>query len=383
MEYKSDACVLAIGRANPPNFILQADYPDYYFKVTNAEHMVDVKQKFKRICDKTMIRKRHFYLTEEILKANPNMLTYGDASHDFRRKMTVDYLPKLGEEAALKAIKEWGLPKSNITHLIVYNTLAMSMPGADYELARALELGPEVHRTVMYLVGCHAGPHILGHAKNIAENNKGSRILVVCAETTVVNFHGPSEAQIDSLVGQALFGDGAAAVIVGAEPDLSIERPWFQLVKGIQSTIPNTNEAAASEILNMGQTFHLRKDLPCLISDHVVDSLVKLFSPIGVHDWNSIFWIAHNGGPAVLNGVESQLGLKKDKLEVSRHVLSEFGNMSSVGVLFMMDEMRKRSLQQGKTTTGFGHEWGVMFGFGPGLTIEALALRSLPTMTTE
>ncbi|KAL9247803.1 hypothetical protein vseg_021193 [Gypsophila vaccaria] len=330
-----------------------------------------------------MIRKRHFYLTEEILKANPSMLTYGDASHDFRRKMTVDYLPKLGEEAALKAIKEWGLPKSNITHLIVYNTLAMSMPGADYELARALELGPEVHRTVMYLVGCHAGPHILGHAKNIAENKKGSRILVVCAETTVVNFHGPSEAQIDSLVGQALFGDGAAAVIVGAEPDLSIERPWFQLVKGIQSTIPNTNEAAASEILNMGQTFHLRKDLPCLISDHVEDSLVKLFSPIGVHDWNSIFWIAHNGGPAVLNGVESQLGLKKDKLEVSRHVLSEFGNMSSVGVLFMMDEMRKRSLQQGKTTTGFGHEWGVMFGFGPGLTIEALALRSLPTMTTE
>ncbi|KNA10080.1 hypothetical protein SOVF_147740 [Spinacia oleracea] len=160
-----------------------------------------------------MLRKRHFFLTDEILKANPSMLTYGDVSHDARREMTIEYLPKLGKEAGLKAIKEWGQPKSQITHLIVYNTLALSMPGADYELAKALELEPTVHRTVMYLVGCHAGPHILRHAKDIAENNKGSRILIVCAETTTVNFHGPSETHIDSLVGQALFGDGAAAVI--------------------------------------------------------------------------------------------------------------------------------------------------------------------------
>ncbi|KAL2897899.1 Chalcone synthase 2 [Bienertia sinuspersici] len=346
------ASILAIGRANPPNFILQADYPDYYFRVTKSEHLVDMKQKFNRICEKTMIRKRHFLLTEEILQANPNMLAYGEVSHDARREMTIDYLPKLGKEAALEAIKEWGQPKSRITHLIVYNTLALSMPGADYELAKALELDPSVHRTVMYLVGCHAGPHILRHAKDIAENNKGARILIVCAETTAVNFHGPSDTQIDSLIGQALFGDGAAAVIVGAEPDYSIERPYFPP----------------------------RKDLPCLISDYVEESLVKLFGPIGIDDWNSIFWIAHNGGPAVLNNIEDELKLDKEKLKVARHVLSEYGNMSSVGVLFMMDEMRKRSLEQGKTTTGLGNEWGVMFGFGPGLTIEALTLRSVPIL---
>lgn len=330
--------------------------------------------------EKSMIRKRHFFLTEEILKENPSMLTYGEVSHDARREMTVDYLPKLGKEAALKAIKEWGQPKSKITHLIVYNTLALSMPGADYELAKALELDPSVHRTVMYLVGCHAGPHILHHAKDIAENNKGARILIVCAEITAVNFHGPSETQIDSLVGQALFGDGAAAIIVGAEPDHSIERPCFQLISGTQRTIPNTNGAAYSEIINMGQTFHLRKDLPCLISDYIEESLVNIFKSIGINDWNSIFWIAHNGGPAVLNSIESELKLDKDKLKVTRHVLSEYGNMSSVGVLFMMDEMRKKSLQDGSSTTGLGCEWGVMFGFGPGLTIEALALRSVPLL---
>ena len=50
---------------------------------------------------------------------------------------------------------------------------------------------------------------------------------MVCSEITVVTFRGPSEDALDSLVGQALFGDGSAAVIVGSDPDVSIERPFF------------------------------------------------------------------------------------------------------------------------------------------------------------
>lgn len=45
------ATILAIGTANPPNCIYQADYPDYYFRVTNSDHMTLLKQKFKRICE--------------------------------------------------------------------------------------------------------------------------------------------------------------------------------------------------------------------------------------------------------------------------------------------------------------------------------------------
>ena len=44
------ATILAIGTANPPNAVYQADYPDYYFRVTSSEHMTLLKDKFKRIC---------------------------------------------------------------------------------------------------------------------------------------------------------------------------------------------------------------------------------------------------------------------------------------------------------------------------------------------
>ncbi|MED6150931.1 Chitin synthase, class 3 [Stylosanthes scabra] len=50
------ATILAIRTANPPDVVEQSTYPDYYFRITNTEHMIELKKKFQRICDKTMIQ---------------------------------------------------------------------------------------------------------------------------------------------------------------------------------------------------------------------------------------------------------------------------------------------------------------------------------------
>ena len=57
------------------------------------------------------------------------------------------------------------------------------------------------------------------------------------------------------------------------------------------------------------------------------------------------------------------------------------GNMSSACVVFILDEMRKKSRKGEKITTGDGLDWGVLFGFGPGLTIETVVLHSISTIT--
>ncbi|KAK3043328.1 hypothetical protein RJ639_002571 [Escallonia herrerae] len=69
-----------------------------------------------------------------------------DASQD----MVVVEIPKLGKEAAAKAIKEWSQPKSKITHLIFCTTSAVDMLGADYQLTKLLGLCPSVKRLMMY-----------------------------------------------------------------------------------------------------------------------------------------------------------------------------------------------------------------------------------------
>ncbi|KAJ7959187.1 Chalcone synthase [Quillaja saponaria] len=187
--------------------------------MTNSEHLPELKQKLKRICDKSMIKKRYIHLTEEILKENPNLCTYKEPSLDARQDILVPEVPKLGKEAASKAIKEWNRPKSEITHLIVCSTAGVDMPGADHRLVKLLGLRPSVNRFMLYHQGCFAGGTVLRLAKDLAENNVGARVLIVGSELTVTTFGGPCESHLDSLFGQAIFGDGAAAIIIGSHPN--------------------------------------------------------------------------------------------------------------------------------------------------------------------
>ncbi|CAI0436758.1 unnamed protein product [Linum tenue] len=373
---------MAIGTANPANCVDQSTYPDFYFRITNSDHMTELKRKFQRMCklragDKSMIRKRYLHLTEEFLREHPNMCAFMAPSLDDRQDVVVPEIPKLAKEAAAKAIKEWGQPKSSITHLIFCTTSGVDMPGADYQLTKLLGLRPSVKRCMMYQQGCFAGGTVLRLAKDLAENNRGARVLAVCSEITAVTFRGPSDSHLDSLVGQALFGDGAGAVIVGSDPIPEVEKPIFELVYTAQTIVPNSEGAIDGHLREVGLTFHLLKDVPGLVSKNIEKCLDDAFRPLGISDWNSLFWAAHPGGPAILDQIEAKLELKEEKLRASRHVLAEYGNMSSACVLFILDEMRKKSAADGCATTGEGLDWGVLFGFGPGLTVETVVLHSV------
>ncbi|XP_019195502.1 PREDICTED: chalcone synthase A [Ipomoea nil] len=373
------AKILAIGTAIPANWVDQTTYPDFYFRITNSEHLLEHKEKFRRICNKSKIRKRHLVITEELLKKNPNLCTYNEASLNTRQDILVSEVPKLGKEAAMKAIKEWGRPISEITHLVFCTSSGVDMPGADFQLAKLLGLSSSVNRLMMYQQGCNAGAAMLRLAKDLAENNKGGRVLVVCSEVMLNVFRGPSLEQEDNLLAQCLFGDGSAAVIVGTEPRPGLETPLFELVSAAQTTIPDTDSHLKLHLREMGLTFHCSKAVPSLITQNVEDCLVKAFEPFGISDWNSIFWILHPGGIAILDRVEEKLGLEPEKLRASKDVLSEYGNLTSACVLFILDEMRKKSKKDEEMTTGEGLEWGVVFGFGPGLTIDTVVIRSVPT----
>uniref|UniRef100_A0ACD5URW5 Uncharacterized protein n=1 Tax=Avena sativa TaxID=4498 RepID=A0ACD5URW5_AVESA len=376
---KGPATVLSIGTATPENCLYQADYPDYYFRMTKSDHLVDLKDKFKRMCDKSMVRKRYMHVTEEMIKENPSIATFMAPSLDARQDILAEEIPRLGKVAAQRAIKEWGQPMCSITHLVFCcTTTGVDLPGADYQLVKMLGLSLSVRRVMLYQQGCFAGGTALRVAKDLAENNRGARVLVVCSEVTTMCFRAPSETNLDFMIGQALFGDGAGAIVVGADPNIPTERPLFQLVSASQTILPNTDGFIQGHLREVGLTFHLHKDVPAAISKNIKTALVHAFEPLGISDWNSIFWVAHPGGPAILDKVEAEAHLDKKRMRATRHILSEYGNMSSACVLFILDEMRKHSAQEGHTTTGEGKEWGVLFGFGPGLTVETVVLHSVP-----
>ncbi|XP_052207500.1 chalcone synthase 8-like [Diospyros lotus] len=380
---KGRAMVLAIGTATPANVVNQADYPDFYFRVTNSEHLTDLKKKFKQICENTTIKKRHLHLTEEMLNDNPKIISPTENSVNARQEITVAEVPKLAEEASRKAIEEWKKPLSKITHIVFCTTSTIDMPGPDWDLMNLLGMDNTVQRFVLSQQGCSTGATVLRLSKDIAENNPTARVLAVCSDVTVPYFRGPSGDDVDDLlVGQALFGDGAAAMIIGSEPDPT-EHPVFEIASATQVTVPNTRAAIDVTAREAGFIVHLSKELPGLLASNIEKCLEDAFVQKGISDWNSLFWIPHPGGPAILDKIESKLGLKREKLALTREVLREYGNMVTPSVVFVMDEMRKRSSEQGKASTGEGLEWGVLFGYGPGLVLETVVLRALPTGWTN
>lgn len=375
------ATVLAIGTANPPQVLEQANYADWHFRVTKSEHLVDLKTKIQRICDNSGITTRSVFMTEEMIEENPVLREFDGNSIDIRQELAVEEVPKLGEKAARKAIKEWGQPISKITHLIFCSIGGVDMPGADYKLVKLLGLNPSVKRIMMYQVGCFVGVTAMRLAKDITENNRGARVLLVtCDIMSIVRLRGPKDGEVSDLLSHTLFGDGAAALVIGSEPIHGVEKPLFEIVSAYQTLIPDSEEAIDGHLKSSGLSAFFSRDIPKFVSENIEECLMEAFGPIGITDWNSIFWVTHVGSRALLDSVEEKLKLNKDKLRAPRKVLSEYGNMSSSSALFSLNEMRNHSTEMGMSTTGEGSEWGVVFGFGPGMTVDTLVLHSMPTI---
>ena len=68
------------------------------------------------------------------------------------------------------------------------------MPGTDLRLASLLGLSPSVECTMLYFTGCNSGTAALRLAKDVAENNRGARVLVACAETSLIFFRAPARS---------------------------------------------------------------------------------------------------------------------------------------------------------------------------------------------
>ncbi|XP_037438660.1 bisdemethoxycurcumin synthase-like [Triticum dicoccoides] len=362
------ACVLAIGTANPANCVQQEEYADYYFRVTNSEHLTELKAKLNRICTKSAIKKRYFYHTEELLQGHPEFLDRTLPSLKARLDITATAVPELAAAAAAAAIAEWGRPAADITHLVVGTYASAHMPGADHRVASLLGLDPSVRTTMLYVNGCASACAALRVAKDIAENNRRARVLVACAELTLIMFRAPQEGHLDTIISQALLSDGAGAMIIGADLEGS-EGSLFEMVAASQTVVPATAHAAVGQFGEEGFLFHPCIEMPAIVRQNVERCLVDALGPPGLSGrWNDLFWAVHPGGRAILDGVEEVLRLEPKKLAASRHVLSEYGNMSGVSIIFVLDELRRSHDEH--------RGLGLMLGIGPGLCLETMVLHA-------
>lgn len=267
----------------------------------------------------------------------------------------------LGVEASRAALRDAKIDAERITHIVTVSCSGFVAPGVDLALIGALGLRPEVARTHVGFMGCHGALNALRVARAFAEADPDAHVLVCAVE--LCSLHQQYGWRPDQLVANALFADGAAAV-VGSNGDGG-NRPAWQVVASGSMVIPESEELMGWRIRDHGFEMTLSPRVPELIHQQLRPWLEGWLGghALKIEDIKS--WAVHPGGPRILQACAEAAGFERLLLSDSQEILAEYGNMSSPTVLFILDRLRQRNALRPC----------VLLAFGPGLAVEAALVR--------
>lgn len=258
---------------------------------------------------------------------------------------------------------------TEIDHLFVVSCTGFFAPGLDVVLTRDLDLMPTVGTTLIGFQGCQAGLAALRLAEAQCRAHPESKVLIVCVELCTLHFQ--FEPTRDNLVANALFGDGAAAVLVeGAESPQRVPGPTFAIRRTGSYLKAGTEDRLRWSVTDEGFSLRLSSMLARRLGSDVEAFLGRSFPIPPRAGGQEAIWAVHPGGSAILDTIERSFALDPGDLLPSRSVLKKFGNMSSPTIFFVLQE-----LLRGDHPTGPG----LALAFGPGLKIEAARIDKIAT----
>ncbi len=263
----------------------------------------------------------------------------------------------LALQAARRAVAESGIGAEEITHLVLVTCTGFNAPGIDRLLVQELRLSPLVERTQVGFMGCHGALNGLRVASAFSLADPAANVLLCAVELCSLHYHYGWDTQ--RLIANALFADGAAAVVGSARSQQGAQA-WRLRATG-SCLIPDSADAMTWTIGNHGFQMTLDVRIPRLIAQNLRTWLSSWLARHGLAIEQVESWAVHPGGPRILGAIEESLGLSSAQTADSRAILADYGNMSSATVLFILD--RLRNCQAPRPC--------VALGFGPGLWAEA------------
>jgi alpha-pyrone synthase len=270
-----------------------------------------------------------------------------------RMALYIEEAPPLAIRASAEALAESGFDPLSITHLVTVSCTGFAAPGVDFALVRELGLAPTVQRTHVGFMGCHGALNGLRVANAFATADASARVLLCAVELCSLHYYYGSAA--DKLIANAIFADGAAAVVGSGSGG-----GWPLAASG-SCFIPDSAEDMAWAVGDRGFEMVLSRRVPALVARHLRPWLEGWLRDNGLSLEQVGSWAVHPGGPKIVSAVQEALALPDTALAASRGVFADFGNMSSATVLFILKRLRADGAPRPC----------VALGFGPGLVAEA------------
>ncbi|MFN2458005.1 MAG: type III polyketide synthase [Chitinophagaceae bacterium] len=306
-----------------------------------------IKQRYSVVPDYSRpLSEWKFYPQSENLEPFPSL----------EQRMTIfnKNAPLLSVDAARNCLHD-NIHHSEITHLITVSCTGMSAPGLDLQLMDLMDLEKNIFRTSVNFMGCYAAIHALKMADAFCKTEQDAKVVIVCTELSTLHFQ--REATMDNIASSLLFGDGAAAVLVTADNN---PLPGLHINNFHSQVIQKGRRDMAWELSSSGFLMTLSGYVPDLIEEDFGNIVNQALEKEGWNMADISHWCIHPGGKRILESIQKSVGLQRQQLQESYQVLWNYGNMSSVSILFVLKEILQTKSRKKIFSAAFG----------PGLTVE-------------
>lgn len=235
------------------------------------------------------------------------------------------------------------------------------IPSLDAYLINDLAMRQDIVRLPVTEMGCAAGVSGLIYAHSFLKSNPGKRAAVVAVESPTATFQ-LNDYSMANMVSAAIFGDGAACVLLSSEEDAKGPK----VVGGEMYHFNDATRMMGFDLTNHGLKMILDVAVPETIAEHFPDIVHPFLKKYGTDIAGVDHLIFHPGGRKIIQTVDELFGKLGKNIDDTREVLRKYGNMSSATVLYVLERFLEKEIAAG--------ERGLILSFGPGFSAQRILL---------
>lgn len=363
--------ILSVRGALPPHSYPQEEITDAFATSMLRGGRVD-RRVVDRLHRNAGVERRHTALP---LEAYSDLADFGESNDAFIREAVT-----LGARACLDALAAAGLTPQDVDLVIGATVTGLAVPSLDARVAGLLGMREDVVRMPLVGLGCVAGAAGVARLNDYLVGHSDAVALLMSVELCSLTLQR-DDASVANLVASGLFGDGAAAVVaVGADRARRIDEargdgggpggtPQPEVVATRSRLYPDSERTMGWDVGAGGLKIVLDTSVPDVVRRHVGGDVRAFLADHGLWPDDVGWYVAHPGGPKVLEALQDALGVDREALGVTWDSLRRVGNLSSASVLQVLAE----TLATRPPPAG---SYGLMLAMGPGFCSELVLLRA-------